>query len=243
MVAFDTWLESVEGQSIDMDGAYGAQCWDLFDNYTKNVVGSPGISCTDTGYAVDLWTMFDSNGASAYYVQKPATWKAQPGAVAIWGMVGPATPLSHVAIVTADKGINVECATQNPGATRISEITKLGLKGYLVPKSLKISDDTSSDTDSVAGKLGRAAGDAVASGAPLQQAGILLKNLGDPQFWTRVGIFTLGAILTLIAILMLLKQAGAVDAGKSAVNKVNKLIPPSTPVTAAASTAVNAATS
>ena len=52
-------------------------------------------------------------------------------------------PGSHVAIVIADQGANLLCLTQNPGATRQSALTKTGLIGYLRPKAVHTTTQSS----------------------------------------------------------------------------------------------------
>ena len=52
-----TWLNSVNGQTIDMDGAYGGQCWDLWSSYARNVYGIPAADTnTVDGYAASVYT-------------------------------------------------------------------------------------------------------------------------------------------------------------------------------------------
>ena len=42
----------VEGKAYDVDGAFGAQCWDLFA-YFCQLMKYPIYNCTTTGYVPD----------------------------------------------------------------------------------------------------------------------------------------------------------------------------------------------
>ncbi|ALY10289.1 minor tail protein [Arthrobacter phage Sonny] len=127
--ATDRWASSVNGRSIDMDGAFGAQCVDVAISFNRNVVGGPGIS----GNGRDWYA---NGGRSGAYTQIGAGARAQKGDIACWG---PAMGggYGHVAIVLADQGGSVLTMSQNPGPTRQLSITKSGLQGYLRPKKWK----------------------------------------------------------------------------------------------------------
>ena len=50
------WMNNVNGKIIDMDGAYGGQCWDLWSNYPRNVYGIPAADTnTVDGYAASVY--------------------------------------------------------------------------------------------------------------------------------------------------------------------------------------------
>ena len=51
------WMNNVNGKIIDMDGAYGGQCWDLWSSYARNVYGIPAADTnTIDGYAASVYT-------------------------------------------------------------------------------------------------------------------------------------------------------------------------------------------
>ncbi|WP_306925294.1 FG-GAP repeat domain-containing protein [Arthrobacter globiformis] len=132
---FDGWVANNENRYIDMDGAYGAQCWDLWENYCLYVIGTSGISTQFSphrGYAIALWDGFAFNGAADYFIQISASSVPQKGDVAIW-QYGSYLPYSHVAMVISDAGPNVYCFTQNPGPSVKQYLSKQGLAGYLRP--------------------------------------------------------------------------------------------------------------
>lgn len=140
MTAFDNWLNSVNGRAIEMDTAWGAQCWDLWSHYGVNILGvtfwktgtNAGGGCPQhSGYTCGLWKTFDRSGLGEWLT--PVQGPPQRGDVAIWEWGSPAGPNSHVAIVVEDRGNNVYCMTQNPGAAHYATLSKTGILGYLRP--------------------------------------------------------------------------------------------------------------
>ncbi|MFI8774639.1 CHAP domain-containing protein [Gordonia sp. NPDC062954] len=126
----DGFVSQWNGRHADFDGAYGAQCVDLFNFYNRDVVGAPRVR---VDHAADL---FGASSASHYQRLSPAA-TPRKGDVAVWGKDWPyGRGAGHVAIVLADQGGNIQVLTQNPGATKISSMTKNYLTGYLRPRSL-----------------------------------------------------------------------------------------------------------
>lgn len=145
MSTFDTWLARNNGAWRDLDGAYGAQCWDLFAAYCVEVLGAP-LSQTHTaasglykGFAGSLYVSFPTSAWQGQAFEHiPAGSAAKKGDVAIWGKE-PAHPDTHVAIVTQDApaGARITVIAQNVGPTqdaRIMSETPASL-GYLRPKN------------------------------------------------------------------------------------------------------------
>lgn len=150
----DQFINQWNNKYIDADGYYGAQCWDLWEQYCRSVIGVSGISTQfspNPGYASGLWDGYASNGASSYFTQVSASSTPIKGDVAIWkyGQY-PNYPYSHVAIVIGDAGGYVNCLSQNSspslpgnpypglstGPSIKQNLIKTGLAGYLRPKSL-----------------------------------------------------------------------------------------------------------
>lgn len=148
MSAFSDYLASVDGVAIDMDGAYGAQCWDLWSHYAVNLIGASyrstmtgagGAAYHYPGYTCNVWHRFDTSGLGAWFT--PVTGTPQRGDVAIWEYGSPANPWSHIAIVVEDRGDSVYCMTQNPGASHYGLNTKAGILGYLRPDNQSFFDN------------------------------------------------------------------------------------------------------
>ncbi|KFI90936.1 CHAP domain protein [Bifidobacterium saguini DSM 23967] len=134
----DQFIQTYNGKTVDVDKAYGGQCWDLWSRYAQDVAGVPqSATHTSNGYAGSVYTgTWNKQPAlRAKFDRLPASATPRKGDVAFWGNA-PATPHTHVAIVLADQGGSLLCLTQNPGATHQGSITKNGLLGYLRPKTV-----------------------------------------------------------------------------------------------------------
>ncbi|KFI84491.1 CHAP domain protein [Bifidobacterium reuteri DSM 23975] len=134
----DQFAAAYNGKTVDVDKAYGGQCWDLWSRYAQDVAGVPqSATNTSNGYAGSVYTTtYDQQSALRdRFDRLPANATPAKGDVAFWGQA-PATPYTHVAIVLADQGGSLLCLTQNPGATHQAAITKNGLLGYLRPKTI-----------------------------------------------------------------------------------------------------------
>lgn len=156
MSQWDDYLNSVNGQPIDVDGNWGPQCWDLWSHYAMNMFGaSMWQTSTDSGgnvhvsgYACGIWHGFGGNLNWAFTPIGPDQ-PAQRGDVAIWEYGCAVGPLSHVALVVEDWGGSLYCMTQNPGNAHYGELSKDGLLGYLRPDNQSIFDGGSSAPSSV----------------------------------------------------------------------------------------------
>ena len=58
------FIDQTKGKSYDMDGAYGAQCWDYGDYFWLQQVGRP-LSTGNTGCARGCWTVASARKANA----------------------------------------------------------------------------------------------------------------------------------------------------------------------------------
>ena len=78
---FSVFVNTYNGTSHDVDGVYGAQCWDGYAFYMK-WLGYGYAHCTASGGAKDIWTQRASNGMlnSCNVVGSP-----QNGDIAVWG--------------------------------------------------------------------------------------------------------------------------------------------------------------
>lgn len=92
--------QSVYGRSFNIDGAYGAQCWDGYAQYCK-YLGYPYANCTTSGYVKDIWNNRKSNGMLNSFTEVTLM---QPGDIAVFKEVAGVTPYSHIAIFDHDEG-------------------------------------------------------------------------------------------------------------------------------------------
>lgn len=92
--------QNVYGRAFNIDGAYGAQCWDGYAQYCK-YLGYPYANCTATGYVKDIWNNRKSNGMLNNFTEVALM---QPGDIAVFKEVAGLTPYSHIAIFDHDEG-------------------------------------------------------------------------------------------------------------------------------------------
>lgn len=144
MSRFTDYLASVNGKAINVDGNYGAQCWDLWSHYAMNMFGA-SMWATSTnsggkyhhpGYTCEIWHNFDGSPIRNLFTRHTGT--PQRGDVVIWEWGSAVGPQSHIAIVVEDRGANVYTMTQNPGASHYANLSKGGVLGYLRPKDQSI---------------------------------------------------------------------------------------------------------
>lgn len=140
-ISLTQWIQQTQGRYWDMDGAYGAQCWDLWAKYSMDMYGMSIQDCiTPTGYAGGLYTSYPvSARCEQVYERIPASgYSPVAGDVAIWGY-GTYTPYTHVAIVAGNEGVknnSIYIITQNPDASALKWFPIDGLLGYLHPRTM-----------------------------------------------------------------------------------------------------------
>lgn len=132
-----TWINSNNGKYHDFDGAWGAQCVDLYNFYMTGFVGGRS-SVGEVNYAQELWQRHD--GGALMQIAKNQ--RPQMGDIAIWSnaMNGQG---GHVAIVAQDNGngtirvLNANATSAGPrGNTVMSNLSTGTLLGYLRPRKL-----------------------------------------------------------------------------------------------------------
>lgn len=129
------WINSVNGKTIDMDGAYGGQCWDLWSSYAHDVYGIP-VADTNTvdGYAASVYTAryYNSRALQDTFAKKSANYTPVYGDVAFWKRSG----MNHVAIVVRDNDNGtLQTISQNPNRAGYVNISKNGIIGYFHPRN------------------------------------------------------------------------------------------------------------
>jgi uncharacterized protein YgiM (DUF1202 family) len=129
------WINSVNGKTIDMDGAYGGQCWDLWSSYAHNVYGIPAADTnTVDGYAASVYTARygRSSALQKAFTKESASYTPTYGDVAFWKRKG----MNHVAIVIKDNGNGtLTTMSQNPNKAGYLNISKNGIIGYFHPRN------------------------------------------------------------------------------------------------------------
>lgn len=129
------WMNMVNGRIIDMDGAYGGQCWDLWSSYARNVYGIPAADTnTVDGYAASVYSArYDrSQALQNTFSRESANYTPVYGDVAFWNGAG----MNHVAIVVRDNGNGtLETMSQNPNKAGYVTLSKNGIIGYFRPRT------------------------------------------------------------------------------------------------------------
>ena len=147
-MTIDEFTARYEGVTVDVDGAYGGQCWDLWSRYAQDVAGVPQADTNTTdGWACSVYTTKYEQSAAlqAAFDKLPASATPIKGDVAFWNNPGWASLSNHVAIVLADQGDTVLCLSQNPGPPQRMALTKHGIIGYLRPKTNETEEDMTLD--------------------------------------------------------------------------------------------------
>jgi hypothetical protein len=129
------WMNTVNGKIIDMDSAYGGQCWDLWSSYARNVYGIPAADTnTVDGYAASVYTTrYDrSQALQNAFTRETGNYTPAYGDVAFWNGNG----MNHVAIVVRDNGNGtLNTMSQNPGKAGYVTLSKAGIIGYFHPRT------------------------------------------------------------------------------------------------------------
>ena len=98
----DDFVNKYKGKKVDFDGVYGAQCVDLFRQYTKECLGIAEHtgSCSTTGGAKDLFLDYNKMPVEKKYFSRITNKSYIPGDVAIWDSTEK-NKYGHVAIILA----------------------------------------------------------------------------------------------------------------------------------------------
>lgn len=148
------WINSVNGKTIDMDGAYGGQCWDLWSSYARNVYGIPAADTnTVDGYAASVYTArYDrSRALQNAFTKESANHAPTYGDVAFWKRSG----MNHVAIVIKDNGNGtLQTISQNPNKAGYLNISKNGIIGYFHPRNNN-NDNSNANTVAITARTYR----------------------------------------------------------------------------------------
>jgi hypothetical protein len=112
------------GKYVDYDKYYGAQCWDLGQQYFTECLGLPSYILSGCGLVSNMLVQPKRSVMDQFFNQVPIT-KMQQGDVVIWNW-------GHIAIY--DHYENGKCYyfSQNPGACHIEVISEVG--GYAFRK-------------------------------------------------------------------------------------------------------------
>lgn len=199
----DEWARDVSGRAVG-DG----QCVALVQDFSKRVAGGGFLSTAGGRYPGYAGSMVTPGNYPGYTLRSPAS-IAAPGWIAVWGKSA-FTPLTHTAVVMGDMGAGVDTMTQNPGAAKRMIIPKVGLLGYLesgngTGSGINLAGDIKTGnplTDALAGSASSLAG-LVALQKSVNDAS---RFMSDPGNWKRIGLYTLGGTLLILAVVFMFKN-------------------------------------
>lgn len=150
----EKYVARVRSNYIDVDGAFGAQCWDQWSHYAMWVGADSWPTYTNaggewphSGYACNVFHNARTSGITKWFDILPASATPRPGDVAFWDYGSAFYPWSHVAtVLSVPRPGMLRCLTQNPGAVQIADLVDRGLIGYLRPKNLTVGNVLTSKT-------------------------------------------------------------------------------------------------
>lgn len=119
MTGHEFYLDTIN-KTIDIDSAYGGQCWDLFAYYCQKM-GTKIINCTKSGYVKDLWLERNTNGILNDYDIVDVS-NLQDGDWVIFRETKQ-TPFSHVAMFRKyNENGTITVLGQNQGSNVVNQI-------------------------------------------------------------------------------------------------------------------------
>lgn len=139
MADYNTVKNAVLGRRFDVDGYYGAQCWDGVMYVAEKYLGGQRCHCGITGYVKDIALQRHTNGILRWCKDVGLNATLKPGDICIWGNC-PACPYSHIAFYDHDNGQNhVFFLGQNQGgaggAFNVKEIPVSGIIAVFRPNA------------------------------------------------------------------------------------------------------------
>jgi uncharacterized protein YukE len=114
--AASAFVDEWQGKMIDPDRSYGAQCFDVFRQYSNEVVGARAGIATTSIAAADIYNHYDRNGVSEFYDRIPfGKGDPQPGDIIVYGGNSYNAGYGHVALITDVNGDKYSVLEQNYG--------------------------------------------------------------------------------------------------------------------------------
>lgn len=138
-MTLEEFVIKYKGKKVDFDHAYGAQCVDLFRQYTKDVLGVKEHTgpCATSGGAKDLFLDYDKMPVEKKYFTRSKGKAFQPGDVLIWDHTEK-NQYGHVAIFLAYLGKDGLLVFEQNGITQagaeIQVRDRTNMLGYLRKK-------------------------------------------------------------------------------------------------------------
>lgn len=135
-MTLEEFVKKYNGKKVDFDGVYGAQCVDLFRQYTKECLGIKEHTgpCATSGGAKDLFLDYDKMPVEKKYFTRSKEKSYLPGDVLVWNQ-SPTNKYGHVAIFIGYLGKDTLLVFEQNGITQagaeIQVRTRDKMLGYL----------------------------------------------------------------------------------------------------------------
>lgn len=126
MVSPQQFIDAQIGKTVDVDGYYGPQCWDLFAFFCQEA-GYPVFNCTTTGFVKDIYNDRYESGILNYFDDVSVM---QKGDWCVWGN-SPATPFSHIAMFVQDNGNGTGLFFGQNQGSPVANVTSIPYAGSL----------------------------------------------------------------------------------------------------------------
>lgn len=97
----DDFFRKYDGKAIDRDGAYGAQCMDLYNEFQQEVMG---VKPKGAAYAKLVWDTYDTSHFTK--IVNTPDFVPQLGDIAVWTADKSNNSLGHIGICTGKGDIN-----------------------------------------------------------------------------------------------------------------------------------------
>ena len=118
-MTLENFIKKYNGKKVDFDGVYGAQCVDLFRQYTKECLGIKEHTgpCATSGGAKDLFLDYDKMPVEKKYFTRSKEKSYLPGDVLVWDQ-SPTNKYGHVAIFIGYLGKDTLLVFEQNGITQ-----------------------------------------------------------------------------------------------------------------------------
>lgn len=127
MISVQQFINTTLRTKKDMDGHYGAQCWDYFA-YFEKLAGYPITYCTRSGYVKDIWNDRYTNGVLNNF-DEVSVKNLKKGDWIIWVTSPYGSGNSHIAMFVEYVGNRVKVIGQNQDSSQNAIMATLGLGG------------------------------------------------------------------------------------------------------------------
>ena len=118
-MTYEQFKNKYNGQWLDWDGCYGAQCWDLAQYYFTECLGVPASVLSGCGGVKNMLYSPKREQLNEYF-DEVSVYEMQAGDVCIWdGWDG--NEFGHIAIEDSWDGNSLWFFSQNPGPAKVQE--------------------------------------------------------------------------------------------------------------------------